>query len=53
MFNMADKYARLGKEPKGVNPYIDRDGYFEELDARERVFTLRLDEQKKAAGKSL
>jgi len=53
MFNMADKYARLGKEPKGVNPYIDRDGYFEELDARERVFTLRLDAQKKAAGKSL
>jgi len=36
-----------------VNPYIDRDGYFEELDARERVFTLRLDAQKKAAGKSL
>jgi metallo-beta-lactamase class B len=53
MFNMADKYARLGKEPKGVNPYIDREGYLEELDARERVFNLRLEEQKKAAGKSL
>ena len=53
MFNMAEKYARLGKEPKGVNPYIDRDGYLEELDARERVFNLRLEEQKKAAGKSL
>ena len=53
MFNMADKYARLGKELNGVNPYIDRVGYLEELDARERVFNLRLDEQKKAAGKSL
>jgi metallo-beta-lactamase class B len=49
MFNMTEKYARLGKAP---NPYIDRDGYFEELDARERVFNLRLDEQKKAAAKS-
>ena len=53
MFNMADKYARLGKEPRGPNPFIDREGYFEELDARERVFNLRLAEQKKAAGKSL
>ena len=53
MFNMADKYARLGKELNGVNPYIDREGYLEELDARERVFNLRLDEQRKAAGKSL
>ena len=50
MFNMAEKYGRLGK---GVNPFIDREGYFEELDARERVFNLRLEEQKKAAGKSL
>jgi hypothetical protein len=31
----------------------DREGYFEELDARERVFNLRLAEQKKVAGKSL
>ena len=56
MFNMAAKYARLGKEPKepkGANPFIDREGYFEELDARERVFNLRLAEQKKAACKSL
>jgi metallo-beta-lactamase class B len=50
MFNMAEKYGRLGK---GVNPFIDPEGYFEELDARERVFNLRLEEQKKAAGKSL
>jgi len=49
MFNLADKYPRLGK---GVNPYIDHEGYLEELDARERVFNIRLDEQKKAAGKS-
>ena len=53
MFNMADKYARLGKEPKGPNPHVDREGYLEELDARERVFNLRVEEQKKAAGKSL
>ena len=37
----------------GANPFIDREGYFGELDARERVFNLRLEEQKKAAGKSL
>ena len=51
MYNMAEKHARLGKEPKGPNPFIDREGYLEELDARERVFNIRLDEQKKAAGK--
>ena len=45
MFNMTQKYARLGKGP---NPFIDREGYFEELDARERIFNLRLDAQKKA-----
>ena len=50
MFNMTEKYGRLGK---GMNPYIDPAGYLEELDARERVFNLRLDEQKKALGKSL
>jgi metallo-beta-lactamase class B len=49
MFNMAEKYARLGKGP---NPFIDREGYLEELDARERVFNFRVDEQKKAAAKS-
>jgi hypothetical protein len=36
---------------KGTNPYIDTAGYIEELDARERVFNLRLTEQKKAVGK--
>ena len=53
MFNMAEKYARPGKEPKGPNPFIDRECCLDELDARERVFNLRLEEQKKAAGKSL
>jgi len=51
MYNMTEKYARLAKDPKGPNPFIDREAYFEELDARERVFNLRLDEQKKAAAK--
>ena len=51
-YNMAEKYARLQKEPKGPNPFIDREGYLEELDARERVFNLRLDEQKKQGSKS-
>jgi hypothetical protein len=46
---MTQKYARLEKDPKGPNPFIDREAYFEELDARERVFNLRLDEQKAAA----
>jgi metallo-beta-lactamase class B len=44
MYNMIDKYPRLGKGP---NPYIDPAGYLEEIDARERVFNLRLEEQKK------
>jgi metallo-beta-lactamase class B len=47
MYDMAQKFARLGK---GANPFIDPDGYAEELDARERVFKLRLAEQLKAAG---
>jgi metallo-beta-lactamase class B len=51
MYNMTAKYARLAKDPKGPNPFIDREAYFEELDARERVFNLRVDEQKKAAGR--
>ena len=44
MYNMADKYARIGKGP---NPYIDHEGYLEELDAREKVFKLRMAEQGK------
>ena len=47
MYNLTQKYARLGKGP---NPYIDPEAYVEELDARERVFNLRVQAQKKAAG---
>jgi metallo-beta-lactamase class B len=46
MYNMAQKYPRIGKGP---NPYIDPEAYVEELDARERVFTLRVEAQKKTA----
>jgi len=45
MFNMLEKYPKVGKGP---NPYIDPAGYFEELDARERVFNQRLIEQMEA-----
>jgi metallo-beta-lactamase class B len=44
MYNLAEKYPRLGKGP---NPYVDPDGYVEELDARERVFNIRLAEARK------
>jgi metallo-beta-lactamase class B len=47
MYNLTQKYARVGKGP---NPYIDPEAYVEELDARERVFNLRVEAQKKAAG---
>ena len=45
MYNMAEKYARLGKGP---NPFIDPQGYKTELDIVEGVFTRTLEEQKKA-----
>ena len=35
MYRMAEKYARLGDGP---NPFIDPDGYWEELDAVETLF---------------
>jgi metallo-beta-lactamase class B len=47
MYNMTEKYARLGKGP---NPFIDPAGYRNELDIEEGAFTLRWNEQKKAAG---
>jgi hypothetical protein len=51
MYNMTQKYARLAKASGGTgNPYIDPEAYVEELDARERVFNLRVQAQKKAAG---
>lgn len=48
MFNMLEKYPRIGKGP---NPYIDSAGYIEELDARERVFNIRLTQQMNALRK--
>jgi metallo-beta-lactamase class B len=48
MYNMAEKYARIGKGP---NPYIDPAGYKAELDLVEGVFRRALDEQRKAAAK--
>ena len=48
MYNMAEKYARIGKGP---NPYIDPAGYKAELDLVEGVFRRALDEQRKAASK--
>ena len=47
MYNMAEKYARIGKGP---NPFIDPEGYKHELDIEENAFEMRLAEQKKAAG---
>ena len=49
MYNMAAKYAQLGKGP---NPFIDPAGYKHELDIQEHAFLEKLDEQKKAAGLS-
>src|SRR5580693_4819422 len=45
MYNMAEKYAKLGKGP---NPFIDPEGYKKEIDINEQAFTLRRAEQLKA-----
>ena len=42
MYGMADKYGRIGDGP---NPFIDPDGYREELDAVEALFREVLDRQ--------
>jgi len=47
MYNLADKYPRIGKGP---NPFIDPDGYTRELDIVEGVFRRVLEEQQKAVG---
>ncbi len=44
MFNLAEKYPRIGKGP---NPYIDPAGYKREVAIEEGAFRLRLDEQKR------
>jgi metallo-beta-lactamase class B len=49
MYNLAEKYPRIGKGP---NPFIDPEGYKHELDIQERAFLEVLDKQKKAAGLS-
>jgi metallo-beta-lactamase class B len=46
MFNLAEKYPRVGKGP---NPYIDPAGYKAELDTVEGVYRRTIDEQRKAA----
>jgi metallo-beta-lactamase class B len=45
MFNLAEKYAKLGKGP---NPYIDPAGYLAELDIQQSAFTFTLNQQKAA-----
>jgi metallo-beta-lactamase class B len=49
MYNMQEKYARIGKGP---NPFIDPEGYTHELDLEEHAFLEVLDKQKKSAGLS-
>jgi metallo-beta-lactamase class B len=46
MYNLAEKYPKLGKGP---NPFIDPQGYRHELDIQEHAFLEVLDQQKKAA----
>lgn len=48
MYNMVDKYARLGSSP---NPFIDPEGYVAELDAVETLFLDVLADQEAAAGR--
>src|SRR5262249_59096428 len=47
MYNMAEKYAKVGKG--GPNPYIDPAGYKAELDLDEAMYLGVLDAQKKAS----
>jgi metallo-beta-lactamase class B len=47
MYNMAEKYTKLGKGE--VNPFIDPQGYKAELDLEENVFRAELERQQKVA----
>jgi metallo-beta-lactamase class B len=49
MYNMAEKYPKIGKGP---NPFIDPEGYKHEVDIGDHAFLEELDKQKKAAGLS-
>lgn len=43
MFNMAEKYAKIGKS--ATNPFIDPAGYIREIDVNEQAFNLRRAQQ--------
>ena len=45
-YNMAEKYAMIGK---GTNPFIDHEGYLNELKNNEMVLFYKLEQQKKKA----
>jgi metallo-beta-lactamase class B len=45
MYNLAAKYPKIGN---GANPFIDPDGYKEELDVQEALFRSILEQQQKA-----
>jgi len=49
MYNMAEKYAKVGKG--GANPFIDPAGYKAELDLDEAMYRAVLEAQTKAAGR--
>ena len=46
-YGLAEKYAKLGKG--GPNPFIDPTGYKAYIDAQEKTFYAKLNEQKKVA----
>lgn len=45
-FAMAQKFARLEREPDGPNPFIDPEGYKREIASRERAFLAQLAAEK-------
>jgi metallo-beta-lactamase class B len=45
MFNMVEKYTRLTTNPNGPNPYIDPQGYKDELTIQETAFNNELKRQ--------
>lgn len=47
IYRMAEKYPLIGQKP---NPFIDPEGYLYEIALNEQAMTLRLEEQRKAAG---
>lgn len=47
IYGMQEKHARLGRTP---NPFIDPEGYLYEIAINEQAMSLRLEEQRRAAG---